>query len=69
MLYWMTRSRFYELMAGDIRQAMDYALRVTEALNREEQTRDRVWAIAQDPSTDTSVREQFVDGIPYVTGR
>jgi hypothetical protein len=68
-LHWIARGRFYELTAEDVRQAMGYSLRAAEALNRVEQTLDRIWAIAQDPGTDTSVREQLVDGIRYVPGR
>ncbi len=68
-LGWMAAGHFYELKAGDVWQAMGYALRAAEALDRVESTRGLIQALAQDPSTDALVREQLVNGTPYVPGR
>ena len=68
-LGWMAAGHFYELKAGDVWQAMGYALRAAEALDRVESTRGLIQALAQDPNTDAFVREQLVHGTPYVPGR
>jgi tetratricopeptide (TPR) repeat protein len=68
-LGWMAAGHFYELKAGDVWQAMGYALRAAEALDRVEQTRGLIQALAKDPNTDAFVREQLVQGTPYVPGR
>jgi hypothetical protein len=59
----------YELKPGVVWQAMGYALRVAEALDRMESTRALIQALALDSSTDAFVREQLVNGTPYVPGR
>jgi hypothetical protein len=68
-LGWMAAGQFYELKAGDVWQAMGYALRAAEALDRVKSTRGMIQALAQDPNTDAFVREQLVHGTPYVPGR
>ena len=68
-LGWMAAGQFYELTAGDVWQAMGYALRAAEALDRVEATRGLIRALAQDPDTHAFVREQLVHGTPYVPGR
>jgi tetratricopeptide (TPR) repeat protein len=68
-LGWMAAGHFYELRAGDVWQAMGYALRAAEALGHVESTRALIQALAQDPSTDAFVREQLIHGTPYVPGR
>ncbi len=68
-LGWMAAGHFYELKAGDVWQAMGYALRAAEALDRVESTRGLIQALAQDPNTDAFVREQLVHGTPYIPGR
>jgi len=68
-LGWMAAGHFYELKAGDGWQAMGYALRAAEALDCVESTRALIHALAQDPNTDAFVREQLVNGTPYVPGR
>jgi len=68
-LGWMAAGHFYELKAGDVWQAMGYALRAAEALDCVESTRALIHALAQDPNTDAFVREQLVNGTPYVPGR
>lgn len=68
-LGWMAAGQFYELKAGEVWQAMGYALRAAEALDRVESTRGLIAALAQDPNTDAFVREQLVQGTPYVPGR
>jgi tetratricopeptide (TPR) repeat protein len=68
-LGWMAAGQFYELRAGDVWQAMGYALRAAEALDRVESTRALIQGVAQDPNTDAFVREQLVNGTPYVPGR
>jgi tetratricopeptide (TPR) repeat protein len=68
-LGWMAAGQFYELKAGDVWQAMGYALRAAEALGRVESTRGLIRALAQDPNTDAFVREQLVKGTPYVPAR
>ena len=57
------------MKAGDVWQAMGYALRAAEGLGRVESTRDLIQVLAQDPNTDAFVREQLVHGTPYVPGR
>lgn len=68
-LGWMAAGHFYELKAGDVWQAMGYALRAAEALDRVESTRGLIQALAQDPNTDAFVREQLTNGTPYFPGR
>ncbi|MGE5153410.1 MAG: hypothetical protein ACM3ST_05285 [Bdellovibrio bacteriovorus] len=68
-LGWMAAGHFYELKAGDVWQAMGYALRAAEALDRVAPTRGLIQALGQDPNTDTFVREQLIHGTPYVPGR
>jgi hypothetical protein len=68
-LGWMAAGQFYELKAGDVWQAMGYALRAAEALDRVESVRGLIQALAQDPNTDTFVREQLIHETPYVPGR
>jgi tetratricopeptide (TPR) repeat protein len=68
-LCWMAAGRFYELKVGDVWQAMGYALRAAEALDRVESTRGLIKGLAQDPNTDAFVREQLVRGTPHVPGR
>lgn len=68
-LGWMAAGQFYELKAGDVWQAMGYALRAAETLDRVDSTRGLIQALAQDPNTDAFVREQLVNGTPYVPGR
>jgi hypothetical protein len=65
----MAAGRAHELKAGDVWQAMGYALRAAEALDRVESTRGLIQALAQDPNTDAFVREQLVNGTGYVPGR
>lgn len=65
-LHWMAQGQFYELTAGDVRQAMGYALSAAEALNRVEQIRDLIRTMARDSGTDSFVREQLVHGTPDV---
>jgi hypothetical protein len=64
-----TNKTVHELNAGDVWQAMGYALRAAEALDRVEATRGLIRALAQDPNTNAFVREQLVHGTPYVLGR
>jgi hypothetical protein len=68
-LGWMAAGQFYELKAGDVWQAMGYALRAAEAHDRVEATRGLIQALAQDPTPDAFVREQLVRGTPYVPDR
>ena len=68
-LGWMAVGHFYELKAGNVWQAMGYALHAAEALDRVESTRGLIQALAQDPNTDAFVREQLIHGTPYVPGR
>jgi tetratricopeptide (TPR) repeat protein len=68
-LGWMAAGHFYELKAGDVWQAMGYALRAAEALDRVEATRALIQALAQDPNSDSFVREQLVNGTPFVPNR
>ena len=63
-LGWMAAGHFYELKAGDVWQAMGYAVRAAEAIDRVESTRGLIQALAQDPNTDAFVREQLVRGTP-----
>jgi hypothetical protein len=65
----MAAGQFYELKAGDVWQAMGYALHTAEALDRVASTRALIQALAQGPDTDPFVREQLVRGTPYVPGR
>jgi hypothetical protein len=65
----MAAGQFYELKARDVWRAMGYAQRAAEALNRVETTRGLIQALAQDPNTDSFVREQLVRGTPYVPAR
>ena len=65
----MAAGHGYDLRAGDVWQAMGYALRAAEALDRMESTRGMIQALAQDPNTDAFVREQLVNGTPYVPDR
>jgi hypothetical protein len=67
-LGWMAAGQFYELKAGDVWQAMGYALRAAEALDRVESTRGLIQALARDPSADVFVREQLVHRTPYIPG-
>ena len=67
-LGWMAAGQFYELKAGDVWQAMGYALRAAEALDRLDSTRGLIQALAQDPGTDAFVREQLVHGTPMSRG-
>ena len=67
-LHWMAKGQFYELKAGDVWQTMGYALHAAEALDRVEQIRSLIQVMAQDPGTDTFVREQLNDRVPYVPG-
>jgi hypothetical protein len=60
----MAAGQFYELRPGDVWQAMGYALRAAEALDRVESTRGLIQALVQDPNTDAFVREQLVSGTP-----
>jgi hypothetical protein len=64
----MAAGQFYELKAGDVWQAMGYALRAGEALDRLESSRGLIHALAQDPNTDAFVREQLIRGTPDITG-
>jgi len=68
-LGWMAAGHGYELKAGDVWQAMGYALRAAEALDRVESVRGLIRALAQDPNTDAFVREQLTNGTPYFPGR
>jgi len=45
-LGWMAAGQFDERKAGDVWQAMDYALRAAEALDRLEATRSLIQALA-----------------------
>lgn len=68
-LGWMAAGHGYDLRAGDVWQAMGYALRAAEAIDRVESTRGLIQTLAQDPNTDAFVREQLSNGTPYVPGR
>jgi hypothetical protein len=68
-LGWMAAGQFYELKAGEVWQAMDYALRAAEAIDRVEQTRGLIQAMVQDPSTDSFVQKQMIHGTPFVPER
>jgi hypothetical protein len=68
-LGWMAAGHFYELKAGNVWQAMGYALHAAKATDHVEQTRSRIQAMVQDPGTDTFVRKQLVNGTPSVPGR
>jgi tetratricopeptide (TPR) repeat protein len=64
-LHWMARGQFYDLIDGEVRQAMGYALRAAESLDRVEQTRGLIQAMAQAIDTDSFVRQQLLNGSPY----
>ena len=68
-LGWIAAGHFYELKAGDVWQAMGYAVRAAEAIDRVESTRGLIQALARDPNTDAFVHEQLVNGTPHVPGR
>ncbi|WP_051022051.1 hypothetical protein [Thioflavicoccus mobilis] len=67
-LSWMAAGHGYDLRAGDIWQAMGYALHAAEALGRVESTRGLIQALAQDQGTDAFVRERLVNGTTDVPG-
>jgi hypothetical protein len=65
----MAAGQFYELKAGEVWQAVGYALRAAESLDRVETTQSLIQALVQDPNTDSFVRQQLEQGTPYVPAR
>ena len=58
-LHWMARGRFYEIKAGDVWQARDYALQSAAAIGRLEPTRKLIDGLIDSDKTDAFVRKQL----------
>ena len=58
-LRWMARGRYYEITAGDVWQAMDYAVLAATPIGRVAPTRERIRALIDNRETDGFVREQM----------